>query len=77
LYYIGIPIIWALIGLIVGTAIGLLADYCMKKVNRKHTTKKHIVDGLLFVKCDVEKFKMVEEILSKHYSLGMAKITNE
>lgn len=68
------PIIWGLIGLISGSLIGIAIDYKVKKVTRKKTIKKHIVDVILLVRYEKEKVDMIEEILSKHYTLGTARI---
>jgi hypothetical protein len=68
------PILWGLIGLIVGSIIGLAIDYIWKKTIRKKTLRKIIADVLLIVNCEEDQVELVENILKQHHTLGLVRI---
>lgn len=67
------PIIWALIGLISGSVIGILLDIIWKKKKDKQTLKHHNVDVILMIKTPKEQIETVETILKQHHTIGTSK----
>jgi hypothetical protein len=67
------PIIWALIGLVVGGVVGLIFDYFIRKKpqNRASSDESEVV---LMVQCDTHQTETIERILWNHQALGVSKI---
>ncbi len=69
------PIIWGLIGLVVGGSIGVIIDYLINKRKIKQKKlKKTVTEVFLMIKCDEGQVENIETILSKHFAIGIAKI---
>lgn len=67
------PIIWALIGIVVGAVAGLAWEYISKsRQSLKSSTSESEV--VLIIECDNDHSNIVEEILWKHQALGISKI---
>lgn len=65
------PIIWGLIGLIVGALIGLAIEVALS--GRKVFKKSMKVDVIVIVECKDNRAEAVEKILWSHQALGVAK----
>ncbi|QHW29736.1 hypothetical protein GZH47_02030 [Paenibacillus rhizovicinus] len=66
------PIIWGLIGLIAGTAIGFIIDKVVKTRSRRKKLKTNISDVILVVNCNETNKGVVEDILISHQALSVA-----
>lgn len=68
------PIIWGLIGLIGGAAMGFAADYFLTK--RKITTgrKEKVPEIVLLVDCEISQKDWVEEVLRNNTAFGIGKV---
>ncbi|GGH77105.1 hypothetical protein JOD43_001282 [Pullulanibacillus pueri] len=69
--YLG-PILWALIGLITGSGIGLLVDIFL--MNKHKSPKKLGADVVLIVKCNETNVKLVEDIVVNHRALAITRV---
>jgi hypothetical protein len=70
------PIYWGLIGAFTGFALGFIIRLLIEKVLKK---RKRIIKGknsevILIIDCEETMAEYVENILFKHYALGVAKI---
>ncbi|MGG1397117.1 hypothetical protein ABE288_04715 [Bacillus salipaludis] len=70
------PIIWGLLGFIVGGILGLTIKFIKLKQNRKmkKMTKKKSTEVFLTIKCTEEQIEKVENILWDHLALGVGKL---
>jgi len=69
------PILWALIGLLVGMALGFVLDLFISKVRRKKKmvgNKKSEV--ILIIDCKENQVEMVDRVLREHYALGIGRV---
>ncbi|KPV41794.1 hypothetical protein [Alicyclobacillus ferrooxydans] len=64
------PIIWALIGMVVGALLGLFIDVFILK---KRKPKNIPADVVMMVNCLDNQAEVVEKILWSHQALGVAK----
>lgn len=66
------PIIWGLIGLLVGGVIGLLAELIWSKIplNKFNSPQSEVV---LIIDCDPSAIQTIEKMLVAHQALGIAK----
>jgi hypothetical protein len=69
------PIIWGLIGLFMGSAIGLLLDYLLTK--RKFSTQLKIKESelVLIVNCENHQSNLVETVLRNNTAFGVGVVT--
>lgn len=68
------PIIWGLIGLVVGFGIGLVIKLVVtKKYSYKRTNKK-ISEVVLIIECKEHQMETVKDILWSHNALGVRKL---
>jgi hypothetical protein len=69
------PIIWGLIGLFMGSAIGLLLDYLLTK--RKFSTQLKIKKSelVLIVNCENHQSNLVETVLRNNTAFGVGVVT--
>lgn len=70
------PIYWGLISAFIGFVLGFLIRLCIEKIFKK---RKRILKGkhsevILIIDCDETQAEFVENVLFKHYALGIAKI---
>ncbi|WP_338472488.1 hypothetical protein R4Z10_07025 [Niallia sp. XMNu-256] len=70
------PIYWGLIGAAVGFIIGLVIRLLTEKVGKK---KRRRLKGchseiIVIVDCEESQGEVVENILFKHFALGVAKV---
>ncbi|MBO7744158.1 hypothetical protein I8J29_08135 [Paenibacillus sp. MWE-103] len=70
------PILWGMIGLASGTAIGFALDKAVKTASRKKKLKANIRDVILLVKCGEKHARLIEDILISHQALSVAVIAN-
>ncbi|MDF1510753.1 hypothetical protein PZE06_21705 [Robertmurraya sp. DFI.2.37] len=70
------PIYWGLIGaaagFLMGFAIRLFTEVILKKKRRR--LKGYHSEVIVIVDCEEEKAETVENILFKHYAIGVAKV---
>ncbi|MFS0774749.1 hypothetical protein ABC255_01750 [Neobacillus sp. 3P2-tot-E-2] len=67
------PILWGIIGAISGILLGFLIKMLMLKKN-KRGSKNITSEIVLMVRCEEQKWEMVEKILWDHLALGLTKI---
>jgi TM2 domain-containing membrane protein YozV len=69
------PIIWGLIGLFGGSAVGFVLDYLLTK--RKISTERKAKESelVLIVSCEQEQSDLVEKILRNNTAFGVGKVT--
>jgi hypothetical protein len=67
------PIIWGIIGAVSGIILGFLIKMLMLKKN-KRGSKSLTSEIVLMVRCEENKWEMVEKILWDHLALGLTKI---
>ncbi|WP_248925917.1 hypothetical protein [Paenibacillus hamazuiensis] len=65
------PIIWALIGLVFGGALGVTITLLFKK--NKWFVRDTPIDVVVIVECEKHQLEVAERIIWKHKSLGVAK----
>jgi len=69
------PVLWALIGLASGFALGLIIKLIItKKYNSRQGCKK-APEVVLIIQCSEEKLEMVQETLWANYALGVSKLS--
>lgn len=70
------PVIWALIGLFSGVALGFLGDFFFSGRRRKSIQQhsKIATEVILIVHCEESQAEMVEKVLCANLALGIAKI---
>ncbi|MFC7746925.1 hypothetical protein [Lentibacillus kimchii] len=70
------PIIWGLIGAVVGAAAGFLIKLFMNRKKQKHTLKLSgkASELILIVYCKSEQVDIIEDILWDNFALGIAKM---
>jgi hypothetical protein len=67
------PILWGIIGAVSGLLLGFLIKMLMLKKN-KRGSKNISSEIVLMVRCEKNKWEMVEKILWDHLALGLTKI---
>ncbi len=67
------PIIWGIIGALSGLLLGFLIKLIILKKN-KRGSKTITSEIVLMVRCEEQKWEIVEKILWDHFALGMTKI---
>jgi hypothetical protein len=67
------PIIWGIIGAVSGMLLGFLIKLIILKKN-KRGSKTITSEIVLMVRCEEQKWEIVEKILWDHFALGMTKI---
>lgn len=67
------PILWGIIGAVSGLLLGFLIKMLMLKKN-KRGSKNISSEIVLMVRCEENKWEMVEKILWDHLALGLTKI---
>ncbi|MEC1520692.1 hypothetical protein P9D43_01435 [Neobacillus niacini] len=67
------PILWGIIGAVSGLLLGFLIKMLMVKKN-KRGSKNITSEIVLMVRCEEQKWEMVEKILWDHLALGLTKI---
>lgn len=72
------PIIWGLIGLFTGAAIGFIFDYFIGRRRRSRGSYRSPgnTEVMLMIRCEDVQVDMVEQILWEHHALGLAKLQN-
>ena len=66
------PVIWGLIGLIVGTSCGVLIKiWYIKRKSKQKLRKGGNTDVFLTIRCSEKQSEMVKKILFNHYALGV------
>jgi hypothetical protein len=67
------PIIWGLLGLITGAAVGLTLDWMVTTKHNKNQQRSNPIPVLLIVHCEESQAETVEKILEEHQALGLAR----
>ncbi|MDQ1000267.1 hypothetical protein QFZ28_000667 [Neobacillus niacini] len=67
------PILWGIIGAVSGLLLGFLIKMLMLKKS-KRGSKNITSEIVLMVRCEENKWEMVEKILWDHLALGLTKI---
>lgn len=65
------PIIWAIIGLLCGIAVGMIISFIIKKTEWQE--KKAQTEVVLIIECETKLSELVEGILWRHKALGVSK----
>jgi hypothetical protein len=74
------PIIWGIIGLVVGATLGFLGDILISKIRtrkrsgmgKNSTSKEHLLaEVFLLIECDDSESKMVETVLWDNLAMGV------
>ncbi|KPU44808.1 hypothetical protein OXPF_18940 [Oxobacter pfennigii] len=69
------PILWGLIGLVAGFALGFIIKLIVtKKYSRKQSYKK-VPEVVLIIECNEDKSEMVQDTLWANYALGVSKLS--
>jgi hypothetical protein len=68
----GGPILWGVIGAVVGFTIGALIDVLRKRKKPKPRTGVKGTEVVVLVSCTKEEVKQVEAIFWNHYAFGVA-----
>ncbi|PRX30399.1 hypothetical protein BX659_10740 [Orenia metallireducens] len=68
------PIVWGLIGLLVGGFLGLLIRLLISKNKSYRQRNKKSTEVVLIIKCEEKKLELVKDILWENYALGVAKL---
>ncbi|CQR72242.1 hypothetical protein SOV_12050 [Sporomusa ovata DSM 2662] len=68
------PIIWGLIGLIVGTAVGIVLDYILTKRKLSTERKAKVSELVLIVSCEKTQSDLVETVLRNNTAFGVGKV---
>ncbi|MDF2570997.1 MAG: hypothetical protein K0R55_2601 [Sporomusa sp.] len=76
IYYWG-PIIWGLLGLHSGAAVGLALDWVITTRNIKAQKRSNPIPVMLLVRCETAQAEAVERILEEHQALGLARHFND
>lgn len=66
------PIIWGLIGLALGSIVGLALDWVITTQKNKTNKRSNPIPVILLIRCEDHKAKAVEKILEEHQALGIA-----
>lgn len=67
------PIIWGLLGLIVGSLVGLAMDWALTTRNIKSYRRNNPIPVVLIVHCEEAQAETVEKILEEHQALALAR----
>ena len=68
------PIIWGLIGLIGGSAMGFVADYFLTKRKIATERKEKVSEMVLIVNCEISQKDWVEDVLRNNTAFGIGKV---
>lgn len=68
------PIIWGLIGLLVGGAVGVVIKVMLNKRHRTQSELGKATEVVLLINCAEHQAEMVEDILWTNKALGVARI---
>jgi hypothetical protein len=72
------PILWGLIGLTLGLAIGFLIRLAfVRKKTQRETKRNATAEVFLLIRCNAAQFQMVENILWDNIALGVAKVDTQ
>ncbi|MEH6991210.1 hypothetical protein V7075_00685 [Neobacillus drentensis] len=67
------PILWGIIGAVSGLLLGFLLKMFLLRKNKRGSAKI-TSEIVLMVRCENQKWEMVEKILWDHFALGLTKI---
>lgn len=67
------PILWGLIGLFTGAALGFILDFLIHRKNDKSLSNRPM-EVVLLINCANNQVEKIERILTEHSALGMAKL---
>ncbi|WP_347548896.1 hypothetical protein ABFG93_15370 [Pseudalkalibacillus hwajinpoensis] len=65
------PIIWGLIGFVIGVLLGFLIQFTLHKVKNK---KGNNTEVFVLIHCTEEEVEGIKELLRTHQTLGMAMV---
>ena len=76
------PVLWGLIGLVFGAALGLLLDYFWSSIRgkkqlltrNKNKESERAAEVVLVVQCEPHEYQMVEKVLWDNLALGVGKL---
>lgn len=71
--YLG-PILWGLIGLIVGICITIPVDYLYKRWRNKEKIKPSKAELIIVIHCEESKAALIESLLYQYHTIGLVKI---
>jgi hypothetical protein len=67
------PIVWGLLGLVMGAIVGLAMDWTFTKRNIKSDRRNNPIPVVLIVRCEEAQAETVEKILEEHQALALAR----
>ncbi|NNV07238.1 hypothetical protein [Geobacillus sp. C56-T2] len=70
------PIIWGVIGAVVGISFGLLLKWGLNRNTARRQTNRR-AEIVLLIRCDETQWPMIERLLWNHHALGLAGIDDE
>ncbi|MFD0694483.1 hypothetical protein ACFQZT_10300 [Paenibacillus sp. GCM10027628] len=68
----GGPILWGIIGAIVGFTLGMIIDVFHKKKKQNPKSSHKSTEVVVLVTCTKEEAKQIESIFWEHYAFGVA-----
>jgi hypothetical protein len=70
------PVLWGLIGLVVGIGLGFVVDFFLKKKRKIRKHRTHRLDVVLLVNCNGDEARRdrVAHILEHHHAIGVTKL---
>jgi hypothetical protein len=69
------PIIWAIIGIIIGGFFGFLVDYFIRKKAPKNIDNNSS-EIVLMVQCNTQQIESIDKILWNHQAIGISKVNS-
>jgi len=69
------PILWGIIGMIVGFSLGLIIKLIITKKYDDRQEKSKATEVVIIIECQKNQLEMVENLLWEHHALGVGKLS--